>query len=137
MNKRINIPVLFMVLAVLLFSINLCLADNAYHLGVVAVSDSFQSHSQSIISDTDTAFIEFCTPELINGHVCDSLINGRFNSKGYESRSTGFRILTLLAAILCLLEMAYCHLNFGVVLSKEAGISHIILCYIHSKDGKK
>lgn len=137
MNKRINIAALFMVFAILICEINLCLTDNAYNIGDGAISGSLRPQNQSITADTDSVYIEFCTPELIGGYLYESLFNLRLNAKGKESQNSNFRILTLFTVILCLLEMAYRHLNFGGFLSKETDTSGIILCYIHNKDGKK
>lgn len=141
MKKRIPVLAMFMVCAILLCEINLSAAYNSYNLLSEILSDMGQSHSQtqdqSLTSIADDAYIEFCTPELISGHIYNSLFNIRPLTRGKRSQGSFIRILLLFAVILCLPGISIRHLKYGIYLPKKTDAASVILFYIHNKDGKK
>lgn len=141
MKKRIPVLAMLMVCAILLCEINISAAYNSYNLLSEILSDMGQSQDQfqdqSLTSIADDAYIEFCTPELISGHIYNSFFNLRPLTRGKKVQSTFLRILFLLAAILCLSRGFFRHLKYRIILLKKTDASSIILFYIHNKDGKK
>lgn len=137
MSKRINIPVLFMIVALLLCEFNLTVIDDSYTSVSDVVSDNGAVQEQSISPVANASFVDFCSLESISAHSSDSLLSIRSQTRGKGFQRSLTRILLLFTSILCLFTIASRHCKGWLFLPEDATISSVILCFIHSKDGKK
>lgn len=136
MTRRINIPVLFIAIALLFSGINLSAADHSCR----AVSDAFSTQrgteDRSLLPASGQSFVKHGSLEMISGTVSGSRFSIRSQSKK-GLRNSVSRVLLLLVCLLCLLKITFHHLRFRLFLPENRAASSVILFFIHSKDGKK
>ena len=137
MSRRMNIPVLVLVFALLLCEINLTATDTSYRFASVELSNCGEVQDRSNSPITDTAFVEYSFPDLIIGRNNGSLFSIRAQTKGKGFQRSSLRALLLFVLTLCFLNTAFRHLRFRQFSPGDAVASSIVLFFIHSKDGKK
>lgn len=135
-SRRINILILFLVLALFLCEINFTVADTSYSQWSNERSAKGTVQDQSLSSGADTALVELGTTELVSGPN-GSLFEIRSQSKRTAFQRLGIRLLLLIVSVFCILRIALQRLKCRVFLPEQSITSSIILCFIHSKDGKK
>ena len=136
MDKRKNISILFMVIALLLCEFNLSVTADSYRLVSDAFSYGGAVQEQSISPVADTSSVDVCTFESVSGQY-GSLQCIRSQTKGNSLQRTIVRILLFFAAIFSSLAIAFRYCKGRLYLPENAVTSTVILHFIHSKDGKK
>ena len=136
MKFRSKVLAFLLIFTVIFCGINLTILESD-NLSIRSGVESDFGHTQSYFSISDTATVEYCTTELIGIHALNTLFCNRLLTKNVRTRVSFGSVLSALASVFFLFEIPFRRIKCGSLPRCETGLSSVILCYIHEKDGKK